>query len=116
MAYSPSSKVTGIPAGTFNLPPESRFNLGVSYNGERFYVNGNVNAADGAFWTDVLDERFWGATDSYTMFNLGFGVHFMDGRATFGIIGSNIFDEDVQQHIFGDIISRKISGELRFRW
>ena len=115
-SYQDTPDVTGQPAGSFNLPPENRFNLGVSYNGERYYVNGNVNYADGAFWTDVLDERFWGATDSYTMVNLGFGVHFMDGRATFGVIGSNILDEEVQQHIFGDIISRKISGELRFRW
>ncbi len=115
-SYQETPEVTGIPEGSFNIPPESRFNLGVSYNGERFYANGNVNAADDAFWTDVLDSRFFGTTDSYTMFNLGFGFHFLDGRGTFGIIGSNIFDEDVQQHVFGDIISRKISGEFRFRW
>jgi len=32
------------------------------------------------------------------------------------VIGANIFDEEVQQHVFGDIISRKITGQVGFHF
>ncbi len=114
--YQADPDVTGIPEGEVNVPPENRFNFGISYDTGRFYVNGTVNYTDEAFWTDVLDSRFWGPTDDFTLVNLGFGARFNNEKITFAVIGTNIFDEDFQAHIFGDIIPRKISGELRFRF
>ena len=32
------------------------------------------------------------------------------------LVGQNLFDERVQQHIFGDIISRKIAGQVSFQF
>ncbi len=115
-SYQNEPEVTGIPLGQSNIPPENRFNFGLAYDTGRFYINGNLNYVDEAFWTDVLDERFFGPTEDFTQVNMSLGWRFNDGRTTVGLIGSNIFDEEVQQHIFGDIISRKISGELRLRW
>lgn len=112
-SYQEDPDVTGIPEDQTNQPPNLRFNLGVIYSGSRFFVNANVNYSDEAFWTDVLDSRFWGTTDSYTQVNLGVGYRFND-RLTLSLIGSNIFDERVQQHVFGDIIERKISAQVQF--
>jgi len=40
-----------------------------------------------------------------------------DRRGTSGkVVKSNITDEDVQQHIFGDVIGRRITGQLGFRF
>ncbi|HEX9737315.1 MAG TPA: TonB-dependent receptor [Thermoanaerobaculia bacterium] len=114
--YQADPDTTGIPEGEVNLPPNNRFNFGLSYDAGRFYVNGTVNYTDEAFWTDVLDSRFWGATDDFTIVNLGFGVRFNDDKITFAVIGTNILDEDFQAHIFGDVIPRRITGELRFRF
>ncbi len=94
-----------------NIPPKHRLNLGGGYNGDRFFVNANVNYQDKAFWTDVLN--FLGPTDAFTQVNLGLGVRFAQQRATLSINAQNVFDEDVQQHLFGDIISRKIIGQLQ---
>lgn len=113
-SFQDEPEVTGIAIEDVNIPPETRFNLGASWDGERFYVNGNVNFVDDAVWTDVLNLR--GPTDSFTQVNAAFGWRWNEGQYSFGVIGSNIFDEEVQQHLFGDIISRKISGEFRFRW
>ena len=77
---------------------------------------GYANWVDAAFWTDVLDERFWGPTDSYTQVNLGLGVRFNEEKATFSLTAQNVFDEEVLQHVFGDIIGRKVSGQLLFRF
>jgi outer membrane receptor protein involved in Fe transport len=99
-----------------NIPPEHRANVGGGWDGGRFYANGNLNYQDEAFWTDVLDSRFHGPTDSFTQVNLALGMRFADQKVTVAIIGSNIFDEDVQQHVFGDLITRKVSGQILFRW
>jgi iron complex outermembrane receptor protein len=124
-SYQDKPEVSGIdqvtlPNGTvrdaLNTPPEHRFNAGFGYDGDRLFANGNVNWVDEAFWTDVLDERFWGPTDSYTQVNLGFGVRLNGDQTTISVTAQNIFDEEVLQHIFGDIISRKVSGQLLFRF
>ena len=115
-SYQDEPDVTGIPLEQTNIPPENRVNAGVAYNGERYFADATVNYADSAIWTDVLDARFAGPTDSYTMVNLSLGVHLWEDKVTLSLIGSNIFDEDVQQHVFGDIISRKITGQVRFRF
>lgn len=95
-----------------NIPPEIRLNVGGAYNGERWFGNLNVNYQDEAFWTDILDSRFWGPTDSFTMVNAGLGYRFGES-VSLSVTGQNIFDEDVQQHVFGDILSRKVVGILR---
>ncbi len=50
------------------------------------------------------------------MVNAQIGMRFLDERMTLQIIGANIFDEAVQQHYFGDIISRKVTAQLGFRF
>lgn len=112
--FQDDPEATGIPREEINTPPEHRVNLGAAYNGDRFFANGNVNYSDDAFWTDVLDSRFAGPTDSFTQFNLTLGYHLVPDRIVLSIVGNNIFDEDVQQHVFGDLIERKLSAQLRF--
>ncbi len=97
-------------------PPEHRANVGISWDGGKLYFNTNANYVDEAFWTDVLDSRFWGPTDSYTAINLGAGIRFGQDKYTLSVTAQNVTDEDVQQHIFGDVISRKITGQLVARF
>ena len=97
-----------------NKPPEWRGNLGLSYDTGMWFVNGNVNYQDDAYWADVLNVR--ASTDSFTQFNVSLGVRLLEERMTLQVIGANVTDEDVQQHIFGDIISRKITGQIGFRF
>ncbi len=124
-SYQDEPEVKGVdrvrlPNGTVrdavNTPPENRLNAGLAYDGGRFFVNGNVNYAGEAFWTDVLDSRFWGPTEDYTQVNVSAGVRFSGDRVTLSVNAQNVFDEDVLQHVFGDIIGRKVTGQLLFRF
>ncbi|HSE42046.1 MAG TPA: TonB-dependent receptor [Acidobacteriota bacterium] len=102
-----------FPPGELGFPPNNRFNAGFAYNDPRFLGSVSLNYADSAFWTDVLDARFWGETDAYTMVNGSFGVKWLEGRLTTTLKVTNIFNEEIQQHIFGDVLKRNITGEVR---
>jgi iron complex outermembrane receptor protein len=98
------------------IPSENSFSAGVNWNHPKYFGSFGVTYTDEAFWTDVLDARFWGYTDDYTLVNASVGFRFMDGDLELILAGTNLFDEDAQQHVFGDIIGRKITGEVRVRW
>jgi len=96
-----------------NLPPTHRFNAGVGFNYGRFFGNLSVNYTDDAFWQDVLDARFHGTTDSYTLVNAGIGANWADDRVTTAVKIVNLGNQNVQQHVFGDILKRQIVAEIR---
>lgn len=113
-SFQDDPEVKGIPDAEVNKPPQSRVNLGLAWDNGRFFVNSNANYADEAYWSDVLNVR--APTDAYTMVNASVGARLAGERITVSVIGSNIFDEDVQQHIFGDLITRKITGQVAFKF
>ncbi|HET9192227.1 MAG TPA: TonB-dependent receptor [Vicinamibacterales bacterium] len=106
-----------LPPGTsiadVNWPAENRFNAGVDFSYRRFLGNLSVNFTDEAYWQDVLDVRYAGTTDAYTLVNGAFGVRWMGDRLTTSIKAVNLGNGEVQQHIFGDILRRQIVGEVR---
>ena len=97
-----------------NRAPEWRANAGLSYDSGPFFWSANVNYQDEAYWADVLNFR--GKTDAFTQVNAAIGFRILDERMSIQVIGSNIFDDEIQQHIFGDIISRKVTGQVGFRF
>jgi outer membrane receptor protein involved in Fe transport len=97
-----------------NLPPQNRFNAGFNYSQGMFLGNLSVSWVDDAYWQDVLDARFAGSTESYAQVNGAFGVKFAKDRITTSIKAINLLNDDIQSHVFGDILKRQIIGELRF--
>ena len=98
-----------------NLPSNHQLNLGLSYVGPELFGSLSISRTGEAFWQDVLDSRFHGTTDGYTIVNLSLGRQFQRGRYTGTLKVTNLLDQDVQQHIFGDIMKRSIVGELKVR-
>jgi outer membrane receptor for monomeric catechols len=102
------------PTDELALPPTSRVNVGVSFDGRRWLGSGALSYSDQAFWSDVLTGPFHGFTDSYTLVNGTLGVKWANGRVTTLVKATNLLDQDIQQHVFGDILRRSIVGEVRF--
>jgi outer membrane receptor protein involved in Fe transport len=96
-----------------NLPAKNRFNVGFNFNRDRFLGDLNVTYSDSAFWQDVLDDRYHGTTERYTLVNGGFGVKWMNNHFTTSVKGTNLANQTIQQHVFGDIIKRSVVAELR---
>ena len=105
---------TPFPAQELALPPTNRFNIGLNADGPRFLGSATVNYSDTSFWSDVLSSPFHGFTDSYTMVNGTFGVKWAAGKITTLVKVTNLFNKDIQQHVFGDIIKRQGVFEVRF--
>ena len=96
-----------------NQPPRNRFNVGLGYDVPRGFGNISLNYVDSAFWQDVLDADYHGTTPAYTMVNLSAGLRFVNGRYTTQLKVTNLFNQQIQEHIFGDVIRRAVVVELR---
>ena len=96
-----------------NLPPTNRFNAGFNFSQGYFLGNLSVSYVDDAYFQDVLDARFAGATQAYTQVNGAFGVKFLRDKVTTSVKVINLLDEDIQSHVFGDILKRQVIGEIR---
>jgi outer membrane receptor protein involved in Fe transport len=107
---------TPFPTDELALPPTNRFNIGASVDGRRLLGSAAVQYADSAFWSDVLTSAYHGFTDAFTMVNGSFGVKWMQGRVTTMVKVTNLLNQDIQQHVFGDILKRSIVGEVRFQY
>jgi outer membrane receptor protein involved in Fe transport len=102
------------PISEVGLPPKNRFNAQASYNGPRLLGNLSVNYTDRAFWNDVLSAPYYGWTDSYTLVNATVGVKFAQGKAQFSLRGMNLLNQEIMQHIYGDIMRISVMAELRY--
>jgi outer membrane receptor protein involved in Fe transport len=105
-----------FPSQELALPPTNRFNVGFNVNTGRLLGSGSVNYSDKAFWADVLSSPYHGFTNAYTLVNGSFGVKFPSARMTALVKVNNLFNKDIQQHVFGDIIKRSVVGELRIEY
>jgi outer membrane receptor protein involved in Fe transport len=96
-----------------NLPSKHLFSIGMTGNYKRAYGTISVSHASEAFWQDVLDARYSGYTKPYTSVNFTIGTKWSDGRYGLALKATNIANQSIQQHIFGDIIKRMVVAEFR---
>ncbi len=97
------------------FPPTNRFNIGLNYDGPRMLGNAAISYSGKAFWSDVLTSPYFGYTDAYTMVNGSFGAKWARQRVTTLVKVTNLFNEDIQQHVFGDILKRSVVFEVRVK-
>jgi iron complex outermembrane receptor protein len=107
-----------LPPGTtindINWPAKNRFNAGFDFSRGRFLGNLAASYTGEAYWQDVLDLRYAGTTDAYTLINGGVGVRWAGQRVVTSVKFMNLANEEVLQHIFGDVLKRQVIGEVRF--
>lgn len=115
-SYQAEPETEGFPLTETNLPPTNRFNAGINYGGDLLVGSFTVNYQDEAFWQDVLDARYNGTTDAMTIANASVGIKWRGDKFVTSVKVNNLFNEDAQYHIFGDIIKRQIVGELRVQF
>jgi outer membrane receptor protein involved in Fe transport len=113
-SFQADPDISGFDPREANFPANHRFNAGFNFSHDRYLGNLSVNYSGEAYWQDVLDIRFAGTTDAYTLVNAAFGVRWFGDRVTTSLKVTNVGNAEVQQHIFGDIPRRQMVGEARF--
>ena len=113
-SYQADPDVEGFDPSEINFPANNKFNIGFNGNYARYFGNLSVSYTDSAYWQDVLDQRYAGTTDAFTLVNLGLGVKWSQDRLVTSLKINNLLNSEVQQHIFGDIIKRQVVGEVRY--
>jgi outer membrane receptor protein involved in Fe transport len=101
---------------TVNLPPTHQTSVLVGGANGPWSGSVGVTYVDRAFWSDALDQRFWGFTDSYTLLNAAVSYRLERARSEIVLKGTNLLDRKAQQHSFGDIVRRRVIVEYRVRF
>jgi iron complex outermembrane receptor protein len=113
-SYQADPVVEDFDPSEINHPANNRFNIGFNFNYQRYLGNLTVSYTDEAYWQDVLDARYAGTTDPFTLVNFTFGLKWMNERLVTSAKVMNLLNQEVQQHVFGDIMKRQVVGEARF--
>jgi outer membrane receptor for ferrienterochelin and colicin len=97
-----------------NWPAKNRFNAGFGVDTNRYLGNLSVSYSDDAYWQDVLDARFAGTTDAYTLVSGSAGLKWANERVVTSVKVTNLFNKEIMQHIFGDVLRRSVVTDVRF--
>ncbi len=62
-----------------------------------------MSSATAAFWPDVLWPEYHGYSEGCTLVNGSFGVKWNSGAITTLLEVTYLFNQSIQEHIFGDI-------------
>jgi outer membrane receptor protein involved in Fe transport len=96
-----------------NLPSKHMFTIGLTTTTDRLFGTVSVNRSSRAFWQDILDARYSGHTAANTSVNVTGGAKFKDGKYSAALKITNLMNQTIQQHIFGDILKRMVVVELK---
>jgi len=108
-------EATGVDISELNIPPRHRFNAAVNASHGRYFGALSGNVVGSAFWQDVLP-AYKGSTAAYAIVDGAFGVYSSDRLMTVTVRGTNLLNSRIQQHAFGDVIRRMVTGEIRVRF
>lgn len=99
-----------------NIPARHRLSLSAQYDRGRWFASGSWDYVSGTFWQDVLTSDFWGFVSGYNLVGVRGGWRWpRQGLELSGQI-TNLLNEPIQQHIYGDVIGRRMTIGLAYTW
>ena len=103
-------------ADEISIPAAYRINAGIDAAFGALDLGLSLNHTDRAYWTDVLTAEYHGWTEAFTMVNATVAVNLMEGRFQPSVRVINLLNQEIQNHIFGDVLRRQLIGGLRYRF
>ena len=103
-------------ADEISIPAAHRINAGLDTEFGAVDLGLSLNYTDRAYWTDVLTAEFHGWTEAFTMVNATLAVNLMEGQIQPSVRVINLLNQEIQNHIFGDVLRRQVIGGLRYRF
>jgi outer membrane receptor protein involved in Fe transport len=103
-------------ADEISIPAAQRINAGLDAEFGAVDLGLALNYTDRAYWTDVLTAEYHGWTEAFTMVNATLAVNLMDGSFQPSVRVINLLNQEIQNHVFGDVLRRQVIGGLRYRF
>ena len=103
-------------ADEISIPAAYRINAGLDAEFGAVDVGLSLNYTDRAYWTDVLTAEYHGWTEAFTMVNATLAINLMEGRFQPSVRMINLLNQEIQNHVFGDVLRRQVIGGLRYRF
>jgi iron complex outermembrane receptor protein len=97
-----------------NRPPTHQAGGSVTYVAGPWRAGADVQYSDRAFWADVLNEPFWGYTGAYVSANARVAYRLRASPWELWLSVSNLFDEKIKGHVYGDTIRRKVATGINW--
>lgn len=63
----------------------------------------------------MLTSQYHGYTDQYAMVNDTIGARWLNGKLATSVKTTNLLNQDIQQHIFGDILKCTVVLEVHIK-
>jgi len=98
-----------------NRPPRHSAGGRVTYVDPHWSAAADLSYTGRAFWSDVFTEPFWGYTKDYLVFNGRVGAYLSASRLELWLSGTNLLDEKIKSHVFGDTVRRKVTAGVTWR-
>ena len=99
-----------------NQPPRHQSGVALTYHVNEWTVSGDLHYSDEAFWTDVLTPPFWGGTAAYRRVNARVSYRLPNRFWELWLSATNLFDEKIKSHVFGDTVRRKVTAGVHWQW
>ncbi len=99
-----------------NIPAEHRVSFSAQVDRGKWFSGLTVDYVDDSFWQDVLTSDFWGWVPDYTLVGVRAGLRLPRNRITLTGQVTNLLGDEIQQHIFGDRIGRRVTLGMRYSW
>ena len=115
-SWQSEPEAKGFDGEPISIPAAHRLNAGFDATSGPWTVAASLNYSDRSYWADVLNERFHGWTEAFTMVNASVRVRLFDGRIQPSVQVLNVLNQEIQNHIFGDVIRRQVMGQIRYRF
>ena len=103
-------------ANFVNIPAKHRIGFSAQIDRGAWFGGVTADYVDETFWQDVLTSDFWGWVPDYTLVGLRGGLRMPRSGITLTGQVTNMLGDEIQQHIFGDRIGRRVTLGLRYAW
>lgn len=99
-----------------NIPARHRLSLAAQVNRPRWFAAASWEYVSQTFWQDVLTSGFWGFVPHYNLVGLRGGWRWPAPGLELTAQVTNLLNRPIQQHIYGDVLERRVTVGLSYAW
>jgi len=99
-----------------NIPARHRVSGSLGLDRPRWSASASWDYISGTFWQDVLTSDYWGFVSGYNLVGVRGAWRWPRQGLELTAQLTNLLNEPIQQHIYGDVLERRATVGLSYSW